>query len=278
MRISPSKDSKEIFNVDGIVVRYNFLSFFRIPVEGRDFSPTDDERRIVTSELLDKIAKSGVRVPKLEEAIGRISGCRFRSINRPDVYYEIICNSDAEYLTQFYLRLHPNADYQQTIAQIREIWNRVTGGGFDLLQIEKVEDQIAEMYAETRNQTVLMSLFSALSIVISLMGVFGIIIFETQYRRKEIAIRRVFGATTSGLLWMFNSRYVQIVVACFMVSMPTAYYIIGEWQKNFVHKAPIAWWVYVSAFALVLLITLSLVTSRSLKAAHENPADVVKGE
>ena len=121
-------------------------------------------------------------------------------------------------------------------------------------------------------------MFSVLSIIISLMGVFGIVIFETQYRRKEIAIRRVFGATTSGLLWMFNSRYMQIVVACFMMATPVAYYIIQEWQKDFAHKAPIEWWVYVSALALVLIITLSLITYRSLKVARENPAQVVKGE
>lgn len=62
------------------------------------------------------------------------------------------------------------------------------------------EDTIAEQYSHTRKQTILLALFSVVSIVISLMGVFGIVIFETQYRRKEIAIRRVFGATTSGLL------------------------------------------------------------------------------
>ena len=178
----------------------------------------------------------------------------------------------------FYIRLHPSSDYKQAIEQIKIVWDKVAGGGSDLLQIEKVEDQIADMYAETRKQTVLLSLFAFTSIIISLMGVFGIVIFETQYRRKEIAIRRVFGATTSGLLWMFNSRYVQIVVACFMVSVPVAYYIIQEWQKDFAHKAPIEWWVYVSALALVLIITLSLITYRSLKVARENPAQVVKGE
>ncbi len=277
MRISP-KGSNEKIDVDCLNVRYNFLSFFRIPVDGRDFSPTDDDKRIVTTELLNKITEIDVRVPKLEDAIGLISGCRFRSINRPDVYYEIICQNDPKFLPCFYIRLYPSADFKLVVEQIRAIWDKVTGGGSYHLQIKRVEDQIAEMYAETRNQTVLMSLFSVLSIVISLMGVFGIVIFETQYRRKEIAIRRVFGATTSGLLWMFNSRYALIVVGCFMMATPIAYCIIQEWQKDFAHKAPIAWWVYVGAFALVAMITLSLVTLRSYRAATENPAQVVKGE
>ena len=213
----------------------------------------------------------------LNRAIGTISGCRFRSINRPDMCYEIISATENAQMGHIYMRLHPKADYKQ----VREYVNKVVepfSSGNDDITFARVEDQIADMYAETRQQTVLLSLFAFTSIIISLMGVFGIVIFETQYRRKEIAIRRVFGATTSGLLWMFNSRYVEIVGACFLLSVPVAYYIIHEWQKSFVYKAPIGWWVYVSALALVLLITLSLVTSRSLKAAHENPADVVKGE
>ena len=275
----PSKDEEEKITIDGIPVRYNFLQFFRIPVDGRDFLPTDDKKSIITAELktqLDRLKGRHI-VPRLKEAIGIIPGCRFRSINRPSVFYEIQCYADLSEMMQFYLRLQPTADYKQVQEYVKNTMKQF-GANPDKIDVIKVEDQIADMYAETRNQTVILSMFSFASIIISLMGVFGIVIFETQYRRKEIAIRRVFGATTSGMLWMFNSRYVQIVVACFMVSVPVAYYIIQEWQKDFAHKAPIEWWVYVSALALVLIVTLSLVTSRSLKAAHENPAQVVKGE
>ena len=274
-------DNGDIVEVEIMDVRYNFLKFFRIPVEGQDFTTfaAPDTRwgegQLVVSSELKKTVNNNYAM--LNRAIGTISGCRFRSINRPYMCYEIISETEDAPLGHIYMRLHPKADYKQ----VREYVNKVVepfSSGNDDITFARVEDQIADMYAETRQQTVLLLLFAFTSIIISLMGVFGIVIFETQYRRKEIAIRRVFGATTSGLLWMFNSRYVQIVGACFLLSVPVAYYIIHEWQKSFVYKAPISWWVYVSALALVLLITLSLVTSRSLKAAHENPADVVKGE
>ena len=267
--------------IEIIEARYNFLKFFKIPVEGQDFttfsspgSRWDNRTFVISSE----VKKAMGDIPtSLESAIGTISGCRFRSINRPDMYYQIECATEDDQLAHLYMRLHPTADYKQVQEYVKEVVEPFRSYKDEPI-FARVEDQIADMYAETRQQTVLLSLFAFTSIIISLMGVFGIVIFETQYRRKEIAIRRVFGATTSGLLWMFNSRYVQIVGACFLLSVPVAYYIIHEWQKSFVYKAPIGWWVYVSALALVLLITLSLVTSRSLKAAHENPADVVKGE
>ncbi len=267
--------------IEIITARYNFLKFFKIPVEGQDFttfaapgSRWDNRTFVISSE----VKKAMGDIPAfLENAIGTISGCRFRSINRPDMYYQIECATKDDQLAHLYMRLHPTADYKQVQEYVKEVVEPFRSYKDEPI-FARVEDQIADMYAETRKQTVLLSLFAFTSIIISLMGVFGIVIFETQYRRKEIAIRRVFGATTSGLLWMFNSRYVEIVGACFLLSVPVAYYIIHEWQKSFVYKAPIGWWVYVSALALVLLITLSLVTSRSLKAAHENPADVVKGE
>ena len=267
---------QKILETSGMEVRYNFLNFFRIPVQGRDFTEQYDNEHIISAEIKSRMGNENWGF--VNRTIGTISGCRFRSLNRPDVYYYLTCQNDTRYLGYFYIRLHPSSDYKQAIEQIKIVWDKVAGGGSDLLQIEKVEDQIADMYAETRNQTVILSMFSFASIIISLMGVFGIVIFETQYRRKEIAIRRVFGATTSGLLWMFNSRYVQIVVACFMMATPIAYYIIHEWQKDFAHKTHIGWWVYLSALAMVMLLTLALVTHRSLKAARENPADVVKGD
>ncbi len=267
--------------IEIITVRYNFLRFFKIPVEGQDFttfaapgSRWDNRAFVISSE----VKKAMGDIPAfLESAIGTISGCRFRSINRPDMYYQIECATENAQLGHIYMRLHPTADYKQVQEYVKEVVKPFCSGNDEPI-FARVEDQIADMYAETRQQTVLLSLFAFTSIVISLMGVFGIVIFETQYRRKEIAIRRVFGATTSGLLWMFNSRYVQIVGACFLLSVPVAYYIIHEWQKSFVYKAPIGWWVYVAALVVILLLTLLLVTYRSWRAANENPADVVKGE
>ena len=274
-------DNGDLVEVEMMEVRYNFLKFFRIPVEGQDFTTFAapgtrwEEGQFVVSSELKKVINNNFAI--LNRAAGTISGCRFRSINRPDMCYEIISATENAQMGHIYMRLHPKADYKQ----VREYVNKVVepfSSGNDDITFARVEDQIADMYAETRKQTVLLSLFAFTSIIISLMGVFGIVIFETQYRRKEIAIRRVFGATTSGLLWMFNSRYVEIVGACFLLSVPVAYYIIHEWQKSFVYKAPIGWWVYIAALVVILLLTLLLVTYRSWRAANENPADVVKGE
>ena len=162
--------------------------------------------------------------------------------------------------------------------KIKIVWDKVAGGGSDLLQIEKVEDQIADMYAETRNQTVILSMFSFASIIISLMGVFGIVIFETQYRRKEIGIRRVNGATVREILLMFNRKFVIIVAICFIIAAPISYFITDYYYSTFAYRAPMHWWVFVVALLAVLFVTTLVVTLATFRTASANPVESLRTE
>ena len=137
---------------------------------------------------------------------------------------------------------------------------------------------VKNMYLDVRQSMFVIGCFALVAIVISLMGVFGIVLFETQHRRREIAIRKVFGSTVGELLWLLNSRYSKIVVACFIVAAPVAWYVVDKWLQKYPEHIDMDWWVFVVALVMVLAITLGLVTTRSWHAANENPADVVKGD
>ena len=95
--------------------------------------------------------------------------------------------------------------------------------------------------------------------------------FETQYRRKEIGIRKVFGASVIEILGIFNKRYVKIVTVCFVLATPLAYYIIVNWQSNFAYQAPVVAWIFGAALLITLLITMLAVTIQSYHFAIENP-------
>ena len=144
--------------------------------------------------------------------------------------------------------------------------------------IEFVDQHVARLYDQVKRQTVQVSLFALLSVVISLMGVFGIVLFETQHRRREIAVRRVFGASPSGISWLLHRRYARIVAVCFVVAAPVAWYVVARWMERFVNRTGISWLIYLGALLLVLAITLALVTLRSWRAANENPSRVLGGE
>ena len=85
-----------------------------------------------------------------------------------------------------------------------------------------MDEEIGNQYYKEQKLSNLLTLFSLLSILISIVGVFGLVLFETQYRRKEIGIRKIHGATVGEILRMFNKIYVRIVLACFVVAVPIA--------------------------------------------------------
>ena len=114
-----------------------------------------------------------------------------------------------------------------------------------------------------------------LSILISVIGVFGLVHFETQYRRREIGIRRVHGASVSSILAMFNSKYLKVLAICSVAAVVFGFAIIRYWTEQFVYQAPFALWVYLLAIALVAIITALTVTACSYKAANENPVEAI---
>ena len=141
-----------------------------------------------------------------------------------------------------------------------------------------MDQAIGNLYRKEALFSKQIALFSLLSILISVVGVFGLVLFDMQYRRKEIALRKTYGATVVDILQMFNRRYVIIVLICFILAAPTAYLIIRHWQQNFAYQAPIGVWIFVAALCIVLLITIGTVTLQSYRSATENPSHSFKQE
>ena len=135
-----------------------------------------------------------------------------------------------------------------------------------------------QAYLKERRTTAVITTFSLLAVVISLVGVFGLVLFETQYRRKEIGVRKVFGATITEVLVMFGRSFAAIVAVCFLIAAPIAYIGIKNWLGAFAYRTPIHWWIFALAFLAVILVTLLTVTVQSWRAATANPVKSLKHE
>ncbi|MEG1955977.1 MAG: FtsX-like permease family protein [Mucinivorans sp.] len=146
------------------------------------------------------------------------------------------------------------------------------------LDIQFYDTAFNALYQKDRQATSLITLFSMLAIIISLVGVFGLVVFETQYRRREIGLRKVYGSTVGQILAMFSARFVWMVLVCFVLAAPLAYIGVDLWLESFVYRTPIHWWVFLVALLIVLSITLATVTIQSYRSAIENPVKSLKGE
>ncbi|MBQ4059804.1 MAG: ABC transporter permease [Lachnospiraceae bacterium] len=257
-------------------VRWNFLDFFGFElVDGEGFTPSSAERKeiIIMRQLhLDTGYPLGMNSGSEYNTIGIIKDVRLSSVAQPNQYHSFYCGNEPGF---FYIRLIEGADVKAFAKYVKELTKEFSplGEGADLYYLNQ---WVEMLYQTTKQQLVTIGLFAILAVVIALMGVFGIVMFETQHRRSEIAVRKVYGATTRQIVEMLNLRYVWIVGGCFVVAAPVAWYITSRWLEQFANRIAQPWWLYIAALVIVLAVTVGLVTLRSWKAATENPADVVK--
>ena len=210
-----------------------------------------------------------------EEIIGIIPHVNFVGANKAEMNTMLYSQASSDFRMYFYVRLNRNVDVEAVCRDICSIAKEVEPNAYEP-EIEFVDDAIAKIYGDTKKQTVLISMFAIIAVVISLMGVFGIVLFETQHRRSEIAVRKVYGATVGGVVAMFNRRYLSIIAVCFVIAAPVAWIIADRWLQQFVNRIELELWLPLAVLAVVVAVTVALVTLRSLKAATENPAEVVK--
>ncbi len=260
-------------------VRWNFLDFFDFKVvNGKGFTPSSAERDeiVMMSRMHRDVGiplgyKEGNQYPY----VGIIKDIRLTSLAQDEEYYAFYCAEADSRMSHFYIRLRAGADVEAFADYVKRLSKELAPASEEP-ELYFLEEWVESLYQQTKKDMVLIGLFAGLAIVIALMGVFGIVLFETQHRRQEIAVRKVYGATTRQIVEMLNLRYVWIVVGCFVVAAPVAWYITLRWLEQFVNRIAQPWWLYIVALLIVLTVTVSLVTLRSWRAATENPADVVK--
>ena len=261
-------------------VRWNFLEFMGIPVlEGEGFSGNPDAGyQIVFTQSSAPEVAGLIEGGKFEDYTvkGTVKDIRLRPVNTGNPLIALYTHPNYG-LSTFYIKIGPGAD----IAALKKYIGALVTELEPSAAVPEITllDKLAERrYGDTRKETTIMGLFSVIAIMLSLMGVFSIVMFETRHRESEISIRKVYGASVREVIWMFNRRYAIIVGICFCIAAPVAWTITSRWLEQFAERIPIPLWIFPAALAAVLAITISLVTLRSLRAASTDPAETLKKE
>lgn len=277
-------------SLDCMPVSWDFVRFMGIEiVEGRDFT-RDDEFKENGTFILNQTASKEYEITLEDKLSGHngptdIAGiCKdfnFKPLQYgvdPFNFYVFGANG-WRMPSHLYFRTTENADIPAVIEYIKNtIMAFSPDTRRDKLNVEFFDQELGRQYEGEQRLTTLISLFTALSIIISLMGVFGLVLFETQYRRKEIGLRKVHGSTIMQILGIFNLKFVKIILVCFVIAAPLSYFAVSTWLSTFAYHTPLYWWVFAIALCAILLITITIVTLRSLKAATDNPIDAIKTE
>jgi putative ABC transport system permease protein len=134
------------------------------------------------------------------------------------------------------------------------------------------------MYAVEKSQETLLSIFGLLTIIVSCMGLFGLTMFLTEQKTKEIGVRKVNGATVFEILVMLSKGFVVWVLIAFAIATPIAYYAMRKWLTSFAYKTELSWWVFALAGCIALVIALLTVSWQTFRAARRNPVEALRYE
>ena len=278
----------EQINIDSYPVSWNFLRFMGIDVvEGRDFTQADEQSEHGVF-IFNKMAKEkyGFTLEdKLKghsdatEIAGFCENFQFRPLQyelNPFAFY-IFGKNPWWDLNHLYIRTEAGAPYKEVEAAVKDVILKFNPGA-NGLKLNFFEQELGAQYYKEKQLTTMVTLFTVLAIIISLMGVFGMVIFETQYRRKEIGVRRVHGSSIMDILVMFNKKFVKLLLFSFVVASFISLRIIDYYYSTFAHSAEISLWVFLLALLLVAAIVFIVVTIGSWRAATENPVSSLKSE
>jgi putative ABC transport system permease protein len=270
-----------------ISVHYSFLKVMGIEItEGRDFREEDVNTQsgvyifnetarkkfhleLGSSFLHDAMDNNG-------EIIGFIPDIKFTSFRDAvdPMAFCMLPDGDPEIA---YIKLKAGTNIRAAMSHIHSTLARFDKE-YQFFEIRFFDEVLQRLYEKEIALSSLITLFSLIAIFISIVGVFGLVVFDSECRRKEVAIRKVFGASVTKIIVMFNKAYFKILLICFVVAVPIAWYAVNRWLENFAYKTPMYWWIYLLAFVAVAAITAGTVTLQNWKVANEDPIKNIKTE
>ena len=173
------------------------------------------------------------------------------------------------------IRLSPN-NGSSTMTEIEEVWKSVVP---ELpFNATFLDEKIETFYKQDKDFAVLFSTFSGLAILVSCLGLIGLVAFTTQRRSKEIGVRKVLGASIGRILGLISRDFILMILLGALIAVPVAYIFGKKWLEGFEYRIEISYWTFVIALIITLVISWISVSYVSLRAARANPVDSLRSE
>jgi ABC-type antimicrobial peptide transport system permease subunit len=166
--------------------------------------------------------------------------------------------------------------WKSTIDQIQKAYKAIyPGKDFDYAFLD---EKMAAYYTAEQNVSALLMWATGLTIFISCLGLFGLVIYITNQRTKEIGIRKVVGATVAQLVALLSKDFLQLVITAFAIAVPFAWWAANTWLQSFAYKTALSWWVFLIGGMIMMMVAFLILGVRTFKAANANPVKSLRME
>jgi len=256
-------------------------------IKGRNFSSAfgSDSTAVVINETAAKYLGNGDPIGKQlfnKDRNGNLEAYHVIGVIR-DFNYESLHSSigplglflkSNPYTASF--KIAATSDMPGLIARIKAVWEKFAPGM--PFHYHFLDDSFNDMYKSEARTAVTAIVFSGLAIFIACLGLFGLALFAVERRIKEIGIRKVLGASRTGIVKMLSKEFMMLVLLSFCIAAPVGWFFMHHWLEQFVYRTSVAWWVFILSGGAALLIALLTVSFQAVKAARSNPVTVLKAE
>jgi hypothetical protein len=175
-----------------------------------------------------------------------------------------------------YVRIDPHTGNHEAMTRIAAVFHQLIPS--TPFEYRFADDEYAQKFAAEQRIGNVAGVFAALAILISCLGLFGMALFITEQRTREIGIRKVLGATTTTLWALLSGEFVSLVLVSVAIAVPVAWYFMQGWLRHYPIYTTISWWIFAAAGAATILITLLTVSYSTIKAALSNPVTALRSE
>jgi len=271
------------------LVDYDFIPMLDLElVEGRNFSKeysTDATQAYILNEeaikemgMQDPLGKQFSYGKRKGTIIGVLKNAHFRSLHveiEPHVFFFLNDVSEATQYGVVLIKIDGNKT-EEALAKIQGVWKNINP--ISPFEYHFLDQKYDSLYSKEKKIGTILNAFTLFAIVISCLGLFGLASFLTERRTSEIGIRKVLGASESGIVFLLSKQFTKWVLIANLFAWPAAYFVMNEWLKSFAYRINIGVWAFVLSGLLAVGIALGTVSYQALKAARANPIDSLRYE
>jgi len=262
-------------------------------IGGRDFSDNAgaESMSAIINESMEKMMGEGSAVGKIVAShrhhpertvathmtvIGVVSDYVYGNIYGSKPGPAILFCRPPQYKNFIYVRLRENANAKNVVGILESVMKK-NNPSFPL-EYKFVDDQFNEMYRGETHMGKTAGIFASLAIIISCLGLFGLVTFTAEQRRKEIGIRKVLGSSVANITVLLSREFMRLVTISCLVAFPLAWWFANNWLANYEYRIDISWWIFIAAGLVAISIALATISFQAIKAALANPVKSLRTE
>ncbi|TSJ38581.1 FtsX-like permease family protein [Mucilaginibacter corticis] len=263
----------------------NFVKTMGIKIiSGRNLMQNDTGKVMINEALAKRLGLSpnkaiGTKLftdgTRKYEIAGVMKEFNYKSLHE-DIYpFMVIYAPKADEVNNLVISVNTK-NYASFLTKVESVWHKnLPQTPFDYTFMN---DRMQKAYETDTVLSQIINSFTIIAILISCLGLFGLAAFSAEQRNKEIGIRKVLGASVTGIVQLLSKDFLRLVFISFIIASPIAWWAMNKWLQAFVYRVPISWWMFAMSGFIALLIAVVTVSFQAIKAALMNPVKSIKSE